>query len=164
MGWPISDDRARAMYRGGRANPAARRLSRLWAAAFAVGLLPARGVTLEVPGRRSGRTTRFPLVRVRVSGQWYLVSMLGENCHWVRNVRAAGGHVTLRRRGRRVACRLVEVPVEDRAPILRQYVARAPGARPHIPVDRHAPVAAFADVASAYPVFRIDPAASPERG
>jgi deazaflavin-dependent oxidoreductase (nitroreductase family) len=156
MGWLISDDTARAMYRGGRANPTARRLSRLWAAAFAVGLLPGRGVTLEVPGRRSGRTTSFPLVTVQVSGQWYLVSMLGEDCHWVRNVRAAGGRVILRRRARRVACRLVEVPVEDRAPILRRYVAQAPGGRPHIPVDRHAPMSAFAAVAAAYPVFRID--------
>jgi deazaflavin-dependent oxidoreductase (nitroreductase family) len=155
MGWPISDDAARAMYAGGRANATARRLSRFWVAALAVGLLPRRGATLEVPGRRSGRPTRFPLVTVEVDGHWYLVSMLGEDCNWVRNVRAAGGRVTLRRRGRRTACRLVDVPVGRRPAILRRYLAAAPGARPHIPVDRHAPTAAFTAVAAAYPVFQV---------
>jgi deazaflavin-dependent oxidoreductase (nitroreductase family) len=157
MGWPISDDAARAMYAGGRGNATARRFSRLWAAAFAVGLFPRRGVTLEVPGRRSGRPTRFPLVTVEADGRWYLVSMLGEDCNWVRNVRAAGGRVTLSRRGRRVACRLVDVSVDRRPEILRRYLAVAPGARPHIPVDRHAPSAVFAAVAAAYPVFQVFP-------
>lgn len=29
------------------------------------------------------------------------------------------------------------------------------GARPHVPVDRRAPLAAFAQVADRYPVFRV---------
>jgi hypothetical protein len=48
------------------------------------------------------------LAPARVS--WYLVSMLGERCDWVQNVRAADGRATLRH-GRAVACRLAEVPV-----------------------------------------------------
>ena len=41
--WPFPDaERLRAMYPGGRANPTARRLSRLWAAAFRLGLFPRR--------------------------------------------------------------------------------------------------------------------------
>jgi hypothetical protein len=88
-----------------------------------------------------------------VDGQWYVVSMLGE-CNWVRNVRAAHGHATLRRfRAREV--RLVELPVQERAPVIRAYVRKVPGGRPHIPVDRHEPVEAFEAVASGYPVFKV---------
>ena len=90
-----------------------------------------------------------------VGGQWYVVSMLGE-CNWVQNVRAAGGCATLRRRRAR-AVRLVEIPVEERAPVIKQYVKRVPGGRPHIPVDRDEPVEAFEMVASNYPVFQVVP-------
>jgi hypothetical protein len=138
---PFSDDAARAMYAGGRANPWARRLARLWVAVFALGLMPQRWVTLEVAARRSGRLVRFPLGMARHNGRQYLVPMLGEQCNWVQNVRAAGGHVTLRH-GRPVACRLVEVPVSERPPIIRAYLEQVPGARPQIPVDRHASAAA----------------------
>jgi hypothetical protein len=40
--WPLSDDRLRAMYAGNRADATARRFARLWAAVFALGLLPRR--------------------------------------------------------------------------------------------------------------------------
>ena len=104
----ISADAARAMYVGNRANPTARRLARFWAGVIVLGLLPKRWVVLEVIGRRSGRIVRFPLGMADSKGQWYLVPMLGEQCNWVRNVRAAGGRATLRRR-RAIPCRLVEV-------------------------------------------------------
>jgi F420H(2)-dependent quinone reductase len=146
----------RAMYPGGRGTPAARRMARCWAVVFAAGLQPRRWVTLEVAGRRSGRPTRFPLGMADWDGHWYLVSMLGERCNWVRNVRAANGQATLWRR-RAMPCRLDEVPVAGRAPILRRYLAVVPGARPHIPVGRNAPVAEFAAVAGRYPVFQVTP-------
>ena len=158
--WPFSSDRLRAMYAGGRGDATARRFSRLWAAIFELGLLPRRWVTLEVPGRRSGRLTRFPLGMADLSGQWYLVPMLGERCNWVQNVRAAGGRVTLRRR-RPVACRLTEVPVAERAPIIRRYLQKVPGARPHIPVGRHAATADFEAIAPRYPVFLVSLAPAP---
>jgi F420H(2)-dependent quinone reductase len=156
--WPHSDDALRAMYAGGRAGPTARRYARLWAAVFGLGLLPKRWVTLEVAGRRSGRAVRFPLGMADWDGQWYLVPMLGERCNWVQNVRAADGRATLRR-GRAVACRLIEVPVSERPPVLRRYLEKVPGARPHIPVGRRAPLADFAAIAARYPVFRVVPAA-----
>jgi hypothetical protein len=148
------------MYRGGRANPAARRLARMWATVFGWGFQPERWVTLEVPGRRTGRITRFPLGMAHSDGRWYLVSMLGEDCNWVRNVRQADGKVTLRRRRPR-ACELTEVPPEQRAPIIKRYLAQVPGARPHIPVDRHAPLSDFEAIADRYPVFAVTPAAAP---
>jgi hypothetical protein len=111
-------------------------------------------VTLEVPGRRSGRTTQFPLGLTFHHGDRFLVSMLGDGCNWVRNVRAADGFAVLRRR-RGVPVRLIEIPVGDRAPIIRSFLRQVPGARPHIPVDRHCPVADFEPIAAQFPVFWV---------
>ena len=141
------------MYVGGRGDETARWWARQWRRAFRLGVLPRRWVILEVPGRKSGRTTSFPLGMADVDGRWFLVSMLGE-CNWVANVRAADGAVVLRRlRARRA--RLVEVPVDRRAPILSRYVDKVPGGRPHIPVSKGAPEAEFAHVADRYPVFEV---------
>jgi hypothetical protein len=160
MAWPISDERLRAMYRGGRGNATARRFARAWARVFGWGVLPRRWVTLRVPGRRSGRTTEFPLGLAFFDGDRYLVSMLGDDCHWVRNVRAAHGLAALRRR-RVTPVRLIEVPVGERAPIIKSYLRQVPGARPHIPVDRRRPVADFAAIAAQVPVFRVIPRGPP---
>lgn len=147
------------MYVGGVGNATARRYARAWA--WALSRLPAgrRWVTLEVPGRRSGRPTRFPLGMSDVEGQWYLVSMLGE-CNWTRNVRAAGGRAVVLHAGGSRPVALDEVPVDQRAPVIKRYVEKVPGGRPHIPVDRHAPVEAFTPIAARYPVFRVTDVAS----
>lgn len=146
----------RWMYPNDRPNRLARLLNRGWAIAHASGLLSSRLVTLEVTGRRSGRRLSFPLVVADLEGQRYLVSMLGEESNWVRNVRAAGGRAVLRH-GRREPVRLEEVPPEQRAPIVRRYLAVAPGPRAFIPVNRKAPVEAFETVAAHIPVFRVTP-------
>jgi hypothetical protein len=116
--------------------------------------MPRRWVTLEVPGRNSHRVSRFPLGMADWHEHWYLVSMLGEDCNWVKNVRAAKGEVVLRRRRPRPA-HVVEVPVPQRAPILQRYVQKVPGGRPHIPVDRSAPLTEFEKIADRYPVFEV---------
>ena len=149
----------RWMYRAGRPGGLARALNRISAVQFSAGVLsPARAVTLEVPGRRTGRLVSLPVAVADYEGGRYLVSMLGNDANWVRNVRAAGGRAVLRRRGREKV-RLVEVEPGDRAPILRRYLEVAPGARPHLPVDRHAPPAEFERIAGQFPVFQIIPAA-----
>jgi len=129
-------------------------LNRVWAAVGSSGVASNALVTLEVTGRTSGRPIALPVVLVVVEGQRYLVSMLGENVQWVRNVRAAGGRAVLRSGGRE-AIHLAEVPTDQRAPILRAYLQCAPGARPHVPVDKDGPLAAFAQIAAAFPVFRV---------
>jgi hypothetical protein len=144
----------RWLYRHGRPNRVARLLNRGWVMVHAAGLWPSRWVTLQVPGRRTGRTISFPLAVADYQGERYLVAMLGEGSSWVRNVRAAGGRVVLRH-GRREAVRLEEVDPDARPPILRRYLSVAPGARPHIPVDRHAPVEDFERIAARFPVFRV---------
>lgn len=145
----------RWMYRTGRPGRLARAMNWSSAVQFSAGLLsPKRAVTLEVRGRRTGRPIQVPVVVADYEGDRYLVSMLGAEANWVRNVRAAGGQAVLRRGGRQ-AVRLVEVDAAERAPILRRYLALAPGARPHVPVSRNAPLAEFARIAERYPVFRI---------
>lgn len=160
---PISDEALRTMYAGGRGNSTARRYARVWAAVFGAGLSRRRWVTLEVAGRRTGRPTRFPLGMADWHGDWYLVSMLGGDCNWVRNVRAAGGLATIRH-GRARACRLIEVPVDQRAPILKRYLQKVPGARPHIAIDPRAPLSAFEAIAARYPAFRVQSAATRRKG
>jgi deazaflavin-dependent oxidoreductase (nitroreductase family) len=145
---------ARWMYRSGRPNLVAAALNRVAAIVGSAGLWPNRMVTLEVRGRRSGRLVSFPLMMADYQGERYLVAMLGERTNWVSNVRAAGGHAVLCH-GEREAVRLEEVDPRARAPILRRYLQVAPGARPHIPVDRRAPLAEFEKIAARYPVFRI---------
>lgn len=144
----------RWLYRGGRPNRLASVVNRGTAALYALGLFPNYLVAMEVVGRRSGRAFRLPMVMAIVDGQRYLVSMLGENVDWVRNVRAAGGRVVLRH-GRREEVRLEEVPVEMRAPVIKAYLKRAPGARPHIPIHKDAPLSEFERIAAQIPVFRV---------
>lgn len=144
----------RWLYRGGRPSRFARWQNRASAIAFAAGIWPKRLGALEVRGRRSGRTISFPIVIADHEGERYLISMLGERAGWVRNVRADGGRAVLRH-GRREVVHLEEVPAEDRPPILRRYLQLAPGARPHIPVDRRAPLEDFARIAPQVPIFRI---------
>ncbi|MFI7547113.1 nitroreductase/quinone reductase family protein [Actinoplanes sp. NPDC049599] len=145
----------RWLYPEGRANGLARAMNGISAVLFRHGILaPDNWVTLEVPGRRTGKTVACPLVIADYQGERYLVSMFGQQANWVANVRAAGGAAVLRHRSREDV-RLVEVDEGERAPILRRYLELAQGARPHIPVDRRAPLPEFARVAARYPVFRV---------
>jgi hypothetical protein len=144
----------RWMYRRQRPNWLARVMNRASASVASLGLTPNYMETLEVTGRKSGRTFSLPVVIAVVAGERYLVSMLGDNVQWVDNVRASGGRAVLKSRGRE-AIRLEEVPVPKRAPILKAYLQRAPGARPHVPVNKDAPLAEFEKIASAFPVFRV---------
>ena len=147
----------RWLYRGNRPGALARWLNRGWAIAHARGIAPDHLVTLEVRGRRTDRPISFPLVMAVVEGERYLVSMLGPDVAWVRNVEAAAGRAVLRH-GRTEQVRLEELPAERRAPVLKAYLQRAPGARPHVAVDRNAPVEDFEAIAGRIPVFRVLPA------
>ncbi len=144
----------RWMYRGQRPHWIAKFLNRIEAVIASWGIASNYLVALEVTGRKSGRTFSLPVVIAIVNGQQYLVSMLGENVQWVQNVRAAGGKAVLRS-GRRIAVKLEEVAADQRPPILKAYLKRAPGARAHISVNKDAPLAKFEEIAAAYPTFRI---------
>jgi deazaflavin-dependent oxidoreductase (nitroreductase family) len=142
------------MYRGQRPNWIARIANRATAGIASTGVAHDYLVTMEVTGRKSGRTFSLPVVVAIVQGERYLVSMLGDNVSWVQNVRAAGGKAVLRSGGRE-EIQLEEVPANQRAAILKAYLQRAPGARPHVPVKKDATLEEFEKVAAAFPVFRV---------
>lgn len=144
----------RWLYRGHRPNWIARILNRAWAAIFSLGITPDYLATLEVTGRKSGRTISLPVAVTIFDGQRYLVSMLGNDAQWVQNVRAAGGRAVLHCGGSK-EIQLEELPADRRAPILRAYLQRAPGARPHVPVNKDASLVEFQRIAAAFPVFQI---------
>lgn len=146
----------RWLYRGNRPNWIAQILNSGWNVIHSSGIMPNYLVTLEVIGRKSGQIISLPVVVALVDGQRYLVSMLGDEAQWVLNVRAANGKAYIRS-GRRIEVTMEEVPVEQRPPILKAYLQCAPGARPHIPVNKNAPLAEFEKVAASFPAFRIVP-------
>jgi hypothetical protein len=148
------DDVYRWLYRDRRPNWIARITNRATALVASTGVARNYLVSLEVKGRKSGRTFSLPVVVAIVDGERYLVSMLGDNVQWVQNVRAAGGKALLRGGGCEEV-RLEEVPTYRRAPILKAYLKRAPGARPHIPISKDAPLEEFQEIAAAFPIFRI---------
>jgi hypothetical protein len=145
----------RWMYRGGRPNVFAKIQNRGWAMLHSLGIFPDRFVTLEVPGRKSGKIISFPLAMTVMNGERYLVSMLGEETNWVQNVRASVGKAMLVH-GIREQVLLEEVDMSQRAPILKAYLQIAPGARPHIPISKDAPISEFEKIVSKYPIFRIE--------
>ena len=121
-----------------------------------LGLPPSFVVRLEVAGRQSGKVRSTILITAQHDGQRYLVSVLGNDADWVRNVRSAG-YRTIIRHGRRRPVRLEEVPIDLRAPILRAYLKWALGARAVLQLGPSSPLEEFARIADRHPVFHIVP-------
>ena len=118
------------------------------------GLMPSDTITLEVKGRRSGMIRSNVVTWVEQDEKRYLVSPRGES-EWVRNVRAADGEAVLRHRGRQ-RVRLEEMATEERAPIIKAYLAKtAMATRQHFGVDPKAGIGEFEAIAARHPVFRI---------
>jgi len=94
----------RLFYRNWRPTRIGRLVNRVagWSSGLGLSSTAAR---LEVRGRASGWPRSTPVVVVTVDGSRYLVSMLGPESDWVKNVEAAGGAAVLRQ-GRRVAVHL----------------------------------------------------------
>jgi deazaflavin-dependent oxidoreductase (nitroreductase family) len=147
----------RLFYRGWRPTRLGRWVNRAQGVLAGLGLPPHFQVLLEVRGRASGQMRSNPVVIATVEGKGYLVSMLGAESSWVKNVEAARGDAVIRH-GRRRRVHLVAVPPEQRAPILREYVRIAPSGRQHFPVAVGAPLSDFAAIAAHYQVYRIDDA------
>jgi hypothetical protein len=146
----------RLFYRNWRPTRVGRWVNRFACWWSGLGLPPRFQAALEVRGHTSGRRRSNPVVVATVEGKRYLVSMLGTDSDWVRNVEAAHGEAVIRQ-GRRSHVHLVAVPPDQRAPILREYVRIATSGRRHFPVPVGAPLADFEAIANRYPVYRIDP-------
>jgi len=118
------------------------------------GLIPGGTALLQVKGRRSGQTRSTAVSWVDHDGQRYLVAPRG-NTEWVRNVKAAGGQVVLKRR-KSEQVRLQEVPVEQRAPIIQAYLKKtARVTKREFGIEPDAPSDEFQRIAPDHPVFRI---------
>jgi deazaflavin-dependent oxidoreductase (nitroreductase family) len=151
-------------YKNRHPTRAGRMINRAWTWMAGAGLTPnswpgqPRGgtIALETTGRRSGRACANVVTWVEHDGNRYLVSMLGERSDWVRNARAAGGEAAIRHRGRRPV-RLQEVPVDQRAPILKAYLKRTRiSTQEHLGgIDPNGPIEEFVRIAPRHPVFRI---------
>jgi hypothetical protein len=153
--WTLPRSQFRALfYPGGRPRAFTRRLNSAQAWLTARGIFPPLLVALETRGRRTGKPLLVQLVVAQIGTERYLVSMLGENADWVRNARASAGAAVLRHRITENV-KLEEIPVSERAPILKAYLQVAPGGRPHFDVSLDAPLAEFEKVAPRYPVFRV---------
>jgi deazaflavin-dependent oxidoreductase (nitroreductase family) len=138
----------------------------LWSL-VSLGLTPSRWpkspcgtVILEVRGRRSGGLRSLLVTWVEHEGERYLVTMPGAEPQWVKNMRAAGGTVTLRHGNRRTQVRLQEVAASERAPVLRAwygFTSLSANPRRHFKLDRSAGTEEFERIAADHPVFRLSP-------
>jgi hypothetical protein len=146
----------RLFYRNWRPTLLGRFVNRFWCWWSGLGLPPKFQAALEVQARTSGRRRSNPVVIPTVEGKRYLVSMLGKDSDWVKNVEAAHGYAVIHQ-GRRRHVHLVAVPPYQRAPILREYVRIATSGRRHFPLPVDAPLADFEALAGRYPVYRVDP-------
>jgi hypothetical protein len=111
---------------------------------------------LSVRGRKSGAIRSTPVSIATLGTERYIVAAFAEAA-WVGNVRAAGGGILRRGRGEE-RVRLVELPIEERGPVLRAFVEQVRGGvRFFESSDPKVIVAAT----NRYPVFRVE-AASPD--
>jgi hypothetical protein len=145
----------RLFYRDWRPTVLGRWINRLNCWWSGLGLPPRFQAALEIRGRVSGRMRANPVVIATLEGKHYLVSMLGPNSDWVKNVEAAHGDAVIRQ-GRRRQVHLFQVPPGQRAPILREYVRIATSGRRHFPLSVDAPLSDFEAISERYPVYRIE--------
>lgn len=119
-----------------------------------IGLMPGDTVQLQVKGRRSGQMRSVAVTWVEHEGQRYLVAPRG-NTEWARNAKAAGGEAVLKhRKSERV--RLEEIPVEQRAPIIKSYLKKtALVTKREFGLEPDAPLEEFEKIAPDHPVFRV---------
>jgi deazaflavin-dependent oxidoreductase (nitroreductase family) len=117
---------------------------------------------LTVTGRRSGQPRTFPIAVLPLAGGRYIVQAFPKAA-WVANARAAAraGDVVTLTRGRRTSrVRLVEVPVEERGPLLREVVETQPASAAQRYVTNGLAAAptpdAVAAAADRIAVFRIE--------
>jgi deazaflavin-dependent oxidoreductase (nitroreductase family) len=79
---------------------------------------------LSVPGRKSGKLRTTPVSPLKVAGELYVIAGL-EGADWVKNVRIAGWRILARGREQE-SVNLVELPLQERAPVLREFPKRVP--------------------------------------
>ena len=123
---------------------------------------------LSVPGRKSETMRSTPVSLLTVGGTRYIVGGMAD-ADWVQNARAAGWGILAYGRGHERVV-LTELPVQERAAILREFPRLVPGGVQffqrmyQLPSDPAALPDAFASLATSATVFRVGQAKpEPER-
>jgi deazaflavin-dependent oxidoreductase (nitroreductase family) len=116
---------------------------------------------LTVRGRTSGQPHTVPVILVEQDGQRWLVAPYGV-VQWVRNLRAAGT-ATLTRGRRSEAISVTELPAQEAAPVLKQYLVHGAWVGPYFDATKNSPLEAFEREAPRHPVFHITPVESPQK-
>jgi deazaflavin-dependent oxidoreductase (nitroreductase family) len=137
-----------------RLSPMERLLNRAYGLIVGLGLGFAHNYLLETRGRKTGRVYTTPVNLLEMNGRRYLCASRGETA-WVKNARAAGS-VVLAKGSKRVEYRVREIPVLERAPMLKEFLERyASSVQRFYPVPKGSALEAFADCATAMPVFEL---------
>ena len=79
---------------------------------------------LSVPGRKSGQLRTTPVSPLVVEGERYIVAGF-EDADWVKNARVAGWGTLARGRDKE-RVNLVELPFQERVPVLRELPRKIP--------------------------------------
>ena len=121
-----------------------------------IGFVVGPSQVLTVPGRRSGVARSTPVSLMTVDGRRYIVAAL-EDADWVLNARAAGRGALHRGRAEEQVS-LTELPVEERAAILREVPRLLPQGVSFFTrlYGVKADAEAFAGLADRRPVFRVE--------
>jgi deazaflavin-dependent oxidoreductase (nitroreductase family) len=119
---------------------------------------------LTVRGRKSGQPHTVLVLLVEQDAECWLVAPYGA-VQWVRNIRAAG--TAMLTHGRRSeAISVTELPVQEAAPVLKQYLLLLPvaaGVRSSFDASKDSPLEAFEREAARHPVFQITPMESQQK-
>ena len=110
---------------------------------------------LTVRGRKSGQPHTVPVLLVEQDGERWLVAPYGV-VQWVRNIRAAGTATLTRGRHSEVIS-VTELPAQQAAPVLKQYLSlqRAADIPSYFDATKDSPLEAFEREAPRHPVFKI---------
>ena len=108
---------------------------------------------LTVRGRKSGQPHTVPVIPIEQDGHRFLVAPYGV-VQWVRNLRAAGT-ATLTHDRHAEEITVTELPAQQAAPILKQYLSQVPTVRSYFDATKDAPLEAFEREVPRHPVFQV---------
>src|SRR5262249_42148071 len=130
--------------------------NRIFGLVAGLGLGPPFIYLLQVRGRTSGKLYSTAVNKLELNGKQFLVAPRGRT-QWVKNAEVSS-EVTLRRRTQR-SYRLRLLNDADKPEVLQHYLRSYKGAvQRFFPIKPDAPLQAFAQIASGYPVFELIPA------
>jgi len=116
-------------------------------------------LVLTAPGRKTGKPRSTPITPMEIDGQRYIVAVF-PGADWVANVRTAE-QAKLTDKGYTERVELVELPVTEARPVLRQFPVQVPagvGFLKHAGLVTDGTPEELEGLAGVLPVFRVDAA------